>query len=186
MISASQVRKGLALEYRNDVFEVVDFQHVKPGKGAAFVKVKLKSMTTERVLEDSLRPEDKLEELFMEEKKYQYLYRQGDQYVFMDLTSFEQIELSKQKVEHLLPYLLENMEVSARENEGRLFGLSLPNTVELRITETAPNYKGDTSGGGKPATMETGATVTVPFFLDPDDVIRVDTRTGEYLGRAKE
>jgi elongation factor P len=186
MISANQVRKGLALKYRNDVFEIVDFQHVKPGKGAAFVKLRLKSMTTERTLEESVRPEDKLEDLYMTDVKMEYLYRQGDGYVFMDLSTYEQTEIPEEQVSHILPYLKENMEVSARESEGKLYGLALPNSVELQIVETAPNFKGDTSGGGKPATLETGAVVTVPFFIAPDEVIKVDTRTNEYLGRAKE
>ena len=186
MISANQVRKGLAIKYRHDVFEIVDFQHVKPGKGSAFVKMKLKSMTTDRTLEDSVRPEDKLEDLFMEEKKFEYLYRQGQSYVFMDLTTYEQIELEKEQVAHVVPYLKENMEITTKESEGKLYGICLPNSVELAITETAPNFKGDTSGGGKPATLETGAVVNVPFFLDVGEVIRVDTRTNEYLGRAKE
>jgi len=186
MITANLVKKGLAIKYRHDVYEIVDFQHVKPGKGSAFVKMKLKSMTTSRTLEDTVRPEDKLEDLYMEEKKFEYLYQQGLNYVFMDLTSYEQIELEKEKVEHIIPYLKDNMEVSARESEGVLYGLSLPNSVELKIVETAPNFKGDTSGGGKPATLETGAVVNVPFFLDVDELIRVDTRTNEYLGRAKD
>ena len=186
MITANQVKKGIALKYRGDVFEVVDFQHIKPGKGAAFVKLKLKSMNTGRVLEDSIRPEEKLDVLYMTEKKFEYLYAQGEGYVFMDLTTFDQIQLEKHIVEDIVPYLKENMEVTARESEGKLYGISLPNTVELTIVDTAPNFKGDTSGGGKPATLETGAVVSVPFFIKSGEVIRVDTRTGEYLGRAKE
>jgi elongation factor P len=186
MISANQVRKGLVIKHRNDVFEIVDFQHVKPGKGSAFVKMRLKSLTTERTLEETVRPEDKLEDLYMTDIQMEYLYRQGDGYVFMDLSTYEQSELPKEQVAHVLPYLKENMEVTARESEGKLYGISLPNSVELKIVETAPNFKGDTSGGGKPATLETGAVVNVPFFIAPDEVIKVDTRTNEYLGRAKE
>lgn len=186
MITANLVKKGLAIKYRNDVFEIVDFQHVKPGKGSAFVKMKLKSMTTQRVLEDTVRPEDKLDNLFMEEKKYEYLYSQGDTYVFMDLVTYNQIELEKSFVEHLIPYMKENMEVTAKESEGKLYGITLPNSVELKIVETSPNFKGDTSGGGKPATLETGAVINVPFFIKEDEIVRVDSRTGEYLGRSKE
>lgn len=186
MITANNVRKGLAIKYRNDTWEIVDFQHVKPGKGSAFVKMRLKSMTTGRTLEDSVRPEDKLEDLFMEEKKMEYLYRQGNEYVFMDLTTYEQTSIEAETIEHIVPYLKENMEVTSKSSEGTLYGISLPNTVDLEITETAPNFKGDTSGGGKPATLETGAVVTVPFFIGVGEVIRVDTRTNEYLGRAKE
>ena len=186
MITANQVKKGIALKYRGDVFEVVDFQHIKPGKGAAFVKLKLKSMTTGRVLEDSIRPEEKLDQLYMTEKKFEFLYAQGDGYVFMDLTTFDQMTLDKAIVSDIAPYLKENMEVTARESEGRLFGICLPNTVELAIVDMDPNFKGDTSGGGKPATLETGAVLSVPFFIKPGEVIRVDTRTGEYLGRSKE
>ena len=187
MITANNVRRGLAIQYRNDVFEITDFQHVKPGKGSAFVKMKLKSMTTDRTLEDSVRPEDKLEDLYMTEKEFEYLYSQGeDTYVFMDLTTYDQIEIEKAKVAHVLPYLKENMEVTAKENGGNLYGIHLPNSVELKVVETTPNFKGDTSGGGKPATLETGAVVNVPFFLQEGEIIRVDSRTGEYLGRAKE
>ncbi len=186
MITANLVKKGLTLDYRGDVFEIVDFQHVKPGKGGAFVKIKLKSLTNERVLEDTLRPEDKLEDLYMEEKRFEFLYVQMGKYVFMDLETFNQIELEKKAVEHILPYLKENMEVTGREGKGRLFSLTLPKSVELKVKETAPNYKGDTSGGGKPAVLETGATVIVPYFIAPDELIRVDTRTGDYLGRSKE
>jgi elongation factor P len=186
MITANLVKKGLAIKYRNDVFEIVDFNHVKPGKGSAFVRMKMKSMTTGRVLEDSVRPEDKLEDLYMEDKKLEYLYRSQDILVFMDLTTYEQLEMELAVVKHIVPYLKENMEVSARESEGKLYGIVLPNSVELKITETAPNFKGDTSGGGKPATLETGAVINVPFFMDIGEVVRVDTRTNEYLGRAKD
>lgn len=186
MISANQVRKGLAIKYRNDVFEIVDFNHVKPGKGSAFVKMKLKSMTTGRTLEDSVRPEDKLEDLYMEDKKLEYLYRQVDTLIFMDLDTYEQLEIEASVIANVVPYLKENMEVTARESEGTLFGISLPNSVTLKITDTTPNFKGDTSGGGKPATLETGAVLNVPFFLDIGELIKVDTRTNEYLGRAKE
>lgn len=185
MITANQVRKGIAVQYRGDVYEVVDFQHIKPGKGGAFVKLKLKSFTTQRVLEDTIRPEDKLEDMFLEEKKYQFLYKQGNTYVFMDQSTYNQIELDKAQVEHVLPYLIENMEVTAREGEGRLYDITLPKTVELKIVETVPNFKGDTNTGGKPAKLESGATVMVPFFVEQGELVRVDTRTGEYLGRAK-
>lgn len=186
MITANLVKKGLCIKYRNDVFEIVDFNHVKPGKGSAFVRMKMKSMTTGRVLEDSVRPEDKLEDMWMEDKKLQYLYRQNDELIFMDLTTYEQLPIEAKVIENIIPYLKEEMEVSARESEGKLYGIVLPNSVELKIVETAPNFKGDTSGGGKPATLETGAVVNVPFFMDVGEVIRVDTRTNEYLGRAKD
>jgi len=186
MITANNVKKGIALKYRNDVFEIVDFSHVKPGKGSAFVKLKLKSMTTDRTLEDTVRPEDKLEDLYMDEKKFEFLYSQLDKFVFMDLVTYDQVELEKDSIKNVLPYLKENMEVTAKESEGKLYNIHLPNSVELIIKETTPNYKGDTSGGGKPATLETGAVVNVPFFLEEGELIKVDSRTGEYLGRAKE
>ncbi|MBF0245790.1 MAG: elongation factor P, partial [Planctomycetes bacterium] len=141
MITANQVHKGLALRYRGEVYEVVDFQHVKPGKGGAFVKLKLKNMVTQRVLEDTIRPEDKLEDVFMEEKHFQYLYKQQDLYVFMDLETYDQIELNKATVDHILPYLLEQMEIRAKSTpEGQLFGISLPKSVELKIVDTAPDF----------------------------------------------
>ena len=186
MITANNVKKGISLRYRNDVFEIVDFNHVKPGKGSAFVKLKLKSMTTDRTLEDTIRPEDKLEDLYMDEKKFEFLYSQLDKYVFMDLVTYDQVELEKSYSKNIIPYLKENMEVTAKECEGKLYNIHLSNSVELYIKETTPNYKGDTSGGGKPATLETGAVVNVPFFLEEGELIKVDSRTGEYLGRAKE
>jgi elongation factor P len=186
MITANNVKRGLAIKYRDDVFEIVQFDHVKPGKGSAFVKLKLKSMTTDRVLEDTVRPEDKLEDMYMDEKKFEFLYSQGATYVFMDLVTYDQIELDKSALKSVVPYLKENMEVTAKESEGKLYNIHLPNSVVLAIKETTPNYKGDTSGGGKPATLETGAVVNVPFFLEEGEIIKVDSRTGEYLGRAKE
>ena len=151
------------------------------------MKMKLKSMTTSRVLEDTVRPEDKLEDMYMEEKKFEFLYAQGTEvYIFMDLITYDQVEMSKASIEHIIPYLKENMEVTGRESEGKLYSVTLPNSVVLKVTDTTPNFKGDTSGGGKPATLETGATVNVPFFMDIGDLIKIDTRTGEYLGRAKE
>lgn len=185
-ISANNVHRGLTIRYRDDLYEITNFDHVKPGKGSAFVKMRLKSLTTGRTLEDSVRPEDKLEDLFMEEVHMEYLYEQQGNYVFMDLASYEQVEFSKAQVEHVLPYLLENMEVRARENGGKYYGISLPKSVTLKVVSTAPNHKGDTNTGGKPAELQTGATVIVPFFIDVDDEIRVDTTTGEYLGRAKD
>ncbi|MFU0801210.1 MAG: elongation factor P [Xylanivirga thermophila] len=184
MVSAGDFRKGLTVEIEGQVYTVVDFQHVKPGKGAAFVRAKIKNVMTGSVLERTFNPTEKFPQAHIENKQMQYLYNDGNLYYFMDLETFEQIPLNKDQVEDAMLYVKENMNVTIKFYKGQAFSVEAPNFVELEITETEPGVKGDTaSGGSKPATLETGATINVPLFVNTGDIIRVDTRTGEYMER---
>ncbi|AYO30712.1 MAG: elongation factor [Thermoanaerobacteraceae bacterium] len=184
MISTNDLRTGVTVEIDGDVFMIVDFQHVKPGKGAAFVRTKIKNVKTGQVFERTFRAGEKLNRAVIERKTMQYLYQSGDTYYFMDTQTFEQIPLNKDQLGDSIKYLKENMEVMVMFYEGVSIGIELPTFVELQIVETEPGFKGDTAtGGSKPATLETGAVVQVPLFINKGDVIRVDTRTGEYLSR---
>ncbi|MCR4430727.1 MAG: elongation factor P [Tepidanaerobacteraceae bacterium] len=184
MISTNDLRTGITVEIDGDVFMVVDFQHVKPGKGAAFVRTKIKNVKTGQVFERNFRAGEKLSRAVIERKTMQYLYESGDTYYFMDTQTFEQIPLNKEQLGDSIKYLKENMEVMVMFYEGVTIGIELPTFVELQIVETEPGFKGDTAtGGSKPATLETGAVVQVPLFINKGDIIRVDTRTGEYLSR---
>lgn len=184
MISTNDLRTGVTVEIDGDVFMIVDFQHVKPGKGAAFVRTKIKNVKTGQVFERNFRAGEKLNRAIIERKTMQYLYESGDTYYFMDTQTFEQIPLSREQLGDSIKYLKENMEVMVMFYEGVSIGIELPTFVELKVVETEPGFKGDTAtGGSKPATLETGAVVQVPLFINKDDVIRVDTRTGEYLSR---
>lgn len=184
MVSAGDFRKGLTVEIEGQVYTVVDFQHVKPGKGAAFVRAKIKNVMTGSVLERTFNPTEKFPQAHIENKQMQYLYNDGNLYYFMDLETFEQIPLNKDQVEDAMLYVKENMNVTIKFYKGQAFSVEAPNFVELEITETEPGVKGDTaSGGSKPATLETGATINVPLFVNTGDIIRVDTRSGEYMER---
>jgi len=184
MISTNELRTGVTVEIDGDVFVVVDFQHVKPGKGAAFVRTKIKNVKTGQVFEKTFRAGEKLNRAMIERKTMQYLYSEDESYYFMDTQTFEQIPLNKGQIGDATLYLKENMEVMVMFYDGLSIGLELPTFVELKIVETEPGFKGDTAtGGSKPATLETGAVVQVPLFVNTDDTIKVDTRTGEYLSR---
>lgn len=184
MITTNELRTGVTVEIDGDVFVVVDFQHVKPGKGAAFVRTKIKNVQTGQVFERTFRAGEKLNRAMIERKTMQYLYSEGESYYFMDTETFEQIPLNKDQVGDAILYLKENMEAKVMFYEGLSIGLELPTFVELKVTQTDPGFKGDTAtGGSKPATLETGAVVQVPLFVNTDDTIKVDTRTGEYLSR---
>jgi elongation factor P len=184
MISTNDLRTGVTVEIDGDVFMVVDFQHVKPGKGAAFVRTKIKNMKTGQVFEKTFRAGEKLNRATIERKTMQYLYSSEDTYYFMDTQTFEQIPLNKDQLGDSIIFLKENMEVLVMFYEGVSIGIELPTFVELEVIQTEPGFKGDTAtGGSKPATLETGAVVQVPLFLNIGDVIRVDTRSGEYLSR---
>ncbi|HHU79131.1 MAG: elongation factor P [Caldicoprobacterales bacterium] len=184
MISAGDFRKGLTVEIDNVVFMIVDFQHVKPGKGAAFVRTKLKNIMTGGVLERTFSPTDKLPRAHVETKEMQYLYNDGSLYYFMDMDTYEQIPLNRSQVEDAMQYVKENSNVIIKFFKGAAFSVEPPNFVELEVTQTEPGFKGDTAtGGNKPATLETGALIQVPLFIDIGDVVRVDTRTGEYMER---
>ena len=185
MISAGDFKNGITLEIDGNVCQIVEFQHVKPGKGAAFVRTKYKNIITGAVLEKSFRPTVKFPQARIERVDMQYLYFDGEMYNFMDNETFEQIALSVDAVGDALKFVKENESVKVCSHNGNVFAIEPPLFVELEITETEPGFKGDTAQGAtKPATVETGATVNVPLFVNQGDVIKIDTRTGEYLSRA--
>ncbi|GGE46608.1 elongation factor P [Pullulanibacillus camelliae] len=185
MISVNDFRTGLTIQVDGDIWSVIEFQHVKPGKGAAFVRSKLRNLRTGSIQEKTFRGGEKVDRAHIENRRMQYLYANGDQHTFMDLESYEQIELNAKQIADQLNFLKENMEVHIQSFEGETIGVELPNTVELEVTETEPGIKGDTaSGGSKPAILETGYTVQVPFFINQGDVLIIDTRTGNYISRA--
>lgn len=184
MISASDIRKGTTLVDGGQVYTVVDFMHVKPGKGAAFVRVKLRNVISGGVTETTFNPTAKFEEAVIERKEMQYLYSDGELYYFMDQETFEQIPLNYEKVAEAIKYLKENMFAIIKFYKGEAFSVEPPNFVELEITETEPGAKGNTATNVlKPATVETGAVIQVPLFVNEGDKIKIDTRTGEYLSR---
>ncbi|MFA0816233.1 MAG: elongation factor P [Anaerofustis sp.] len=184
MISASDFKKGITFEMDGDVFVIVDFQHVKPGKGSAFVRAKIRNIKTGALVERTFNPTDKFPKAHIETKEMQYLYNDGTLYYFMDPETFDQIPLGLDKVEDAIQYIKENMTATIKFHKGEAFSVDPPNFVELLITECDPGVKGDTATGAtKPATVETGAVVTVPLFVNLGDTIRIDTRTGEYMSR---
>lgn len=185
MISTSDFKTGLTIELDNDVWQIIEFQHVKPGKGAAFVRSRLRNVRTGSIQERTFRTTEKIQKAHIETRKMQFLYGSGDEYTFMDNESYEQLVLSRKQIEQQLKYLLENMTVNIVMHNGETIGVDLPNTVELVVTDTEPGIKGDTaSGGSKPATMETGLVVQVPFFINVGDKLIIDTREGHYVSRA--
>ena len=184
MISAGDLRKGTTFELDGQVFTVVDFLHVKPGKGAAFVRTKLRNVISGGVTDTTFNPTAKLQEAVIERKEMQYLYSDGELYYFMDQETFEQIPLNFEKVEDAIKFLKENMFAVIKFYKGEAFSVEAPNFVELQITQTEPGVKGNTATNvTKPATVETGAIINVPIFVNEGDVIRIDTRTGEYMER---
>ena len=186
MVSGGDFRKGLTIEIDGQVWVIVDFQHVKPGKGPAFVRTKMKNIMTGTTVEKTINPSEKFPKAMVEKKEMQYLYSDGDLYHFMDTETYDQIPLSEEIVEEALPYMKENMNVDVKFFKGSAFSVDVPNFVELTVTETDPGYKGDTAtAGNKPAIVETGAKIMVPIFIAEGEVIRVDTRTGEYMERVK-
>ena len=185
MISASDFRNGVTIEFDNGIWTVVSFLHVKPGKGAAFVRTKLKNIKTGGVIERTFNPTDKVSKAIIETKEMEYLYNDGSFYYFMDNESYEQLALSADKVEDAIPYVKENDTVTMRFFKGAPFSVEPPNFVTLRVTNTEPGFKGDTaSNTTKPATVETGLTIKVPLFVEIGDLLQIDTRTGEYMSRA--
>ncbi len=185
MITASEFRNGATFELDGQIFQVVEFQHVKPGKGAAFVRTKLKNVITGSTVERTFNPTDKMDKAHIERKDMQYLYNDGDLYYFMDVETYEQLPVNSSSIGDAFKFVKENMTVKILSHNGNVFGIEPPTFVELEITQTDPGFKGDTATGAtKPATLETGATVKVPLFINQGDMIRIDTRTGEYLERA--
>ena len=184
MVSAGDFRNGLTIEYDNNVYQIIEFQHVKPGKGAAFVRTKLKNIKSGGVVEKTFRPTEKCPQAHIEKKDMQYLYSDGELYNFMDVETFDQIALNEDSIGDSLKFVKENDMVKMLSHNGVVFAIEPPLFVELEITDTEPGFKGDTATGAtKPATVETGASVLVPLFVETGDRISIDTRTGEYLKR---
>ena len=182
-VSTSEFKKGLKIQFDGEPYSIVDFQHVKPGKGGAFVRTKLKHMKLGRVIDNTFRAGEKVELVDFDEKRMQYLYK-DDRYHFMDLDTYDQVSLSPEEVGEARDFLRENTEVEILFIDQSPVSVELPNFIELQIAKTDPGIRGDTaSGGSKPATLETGAVIQVPLFLNEGDVVKVDTRSGEYLGR---
>ncbi len=184
MISAGDFRNGVTIEYENNVYQIIEFQHVKPGKGAAFVRTKLKDIKSGGVVEKTFRPTEKCPTARIDRKDMQYLYADGELYNFMDAETYEQIALPADTVGDALKFVKENETVKVCSHNGNVFAIEPPLFVELEITDTEPGFKGDTATGAtKPATVETGAQVKVPLFVNQGEKIKIDTRTGEYLSR---
>ena len=185
MISAGEFRNGITIEYEGDIFIILEFQHVKPGKGAAFVRTKIKNLKTGAVVEKTFRPTEKFPKAHIDRKDMQYLYSDGELYHFMDVETFDQIAVDGDTVGDSLKFVKENEMVKVCSHEGNVFSVEPPISVELEVTETEPGVKGDTATGAtKPAIVETGASVLVPLFVNQGDKIKIDTRTGEYSSRA--
>ena len=185
MISAGDFRNGITFEMDGQVVQVVEFQHVKPGKGAAFVRTKYKNVMTGAVVEKSFNPNDKYPTAFIERKDMEYSYEDSGLYYFMDTETWESIPISADQLGDSFKFVKENMVCKVLSYKGNVFGVEPPNFVELQVTETEPGFKGDTATGAtKPATLETGAVINVPLFIEEGEMIRVDTRTGEYMERA--
>ena len=184
MISAGDFRNDITIELEGNVFQIIEFQHVKPGKGAAFVRTKLKNIKNGGVVEKTFRPTEKCPQARIDRKDMQYLYADGDMYNFMDVETYEQIALSQDEIGDALKFVKENEMVKMLSHNGQVFSVEPPLFVELEITETEPGFKGDTAtGASKPAIVETGAQVSVPLFVEIGEKIKIDTRTGEYLSR---
>jgi len=185
VISTNDFKTGLTIELDGEPCQVVEFQHVKPGKGAAFVRAKIKNLKTGSVTERTFRAGEKVPKAILDRRQMQYLYNDGESYVFMDNENFEQIFLTNEQLAGSDKFLKENMDCQISLYQGKVLGIDLPNTVELEVVETEPGIKGDTaSGGTKPATLETGHVVQVPFFINTGDILRIDTRTEKYIERA--
>lgn len=184
MISVNDLKTGLTLELDHGLWSVIEFLHVKPGKGAAFVRTKLKNVSTGQVVERTFRAGEKVAKAMLDRRDMQYLYKEGKDYIMMDMESYEQISVTEDQIGDGIKYLKENMNLSILQHDGKIIGVDMPFQVELEVVDTPPAEKGNTAQGGtKRATTETGAVVNVPFFVQNGDRIRVDTRTNEYLDR---
>ena len=185
MITANDLRRGVVVKVDGDLYVVLDFQHTKPGKGGAFVKAKMRNLTKDVIVDKTFRSTEKVEDIFIEKRKMQYLYNDGDNAVFMDLETYEQEHVPNDFIEDQLKYLKEGEEVNVNFYEDQIISVELPTFVVLKVTHTEPGVKGDTATAAyKPATVETGAQVQVPLFINEGDKIKIDTRTGEYIERA--
>ncbi|WEK55589.1 MAG: elongation factor P [Candidatus Cohnella colombiensis] len=185
MISVNDFKTGLSIEVDGDIFSVTDFQHVKPGKGAAFVRSKLKNLRNGNVVEKTFRAGETVARAQIENRAVQYLYNSGSDYTFMDNETFDQFELTKKQLEWEVNFLIENMTVNISNYKGEIIGINIPNSVDLKVVETEPGIKGNTATGAtKSAKLETGYSVQVPLFINEGDVLSIDTRDGKYLSRA--
>ena len=185
MISAGEFRNGVTFDVDGNVFQIIEFQHVKPGKGAAFVRCKIRNVITGAVVEKTYSPTENFPTAFVERKEMQYLYNDGDLYYFMDNETYENIPINKEKLGDNFKFVKENTDVKVLSYKGNVFGVEPPFFMELQVTKTDPGFKGDTATNAtKPAVLETGAEIKVPLFINEGDMIRVDTRTGEYMERA--
>ncbi len=186
MASTSDIRNGLIIEFKNGIYKIIEFLHVKPGKGQAFVKTKLRNMKSGKVLDNTFKLSDELIEIKVTKQKKQYLYRDGDHFIFMDNETYDQSPVDKEVVDDVIKFLKEGMDVEMLISEkGEILDIELPTTVIQEIVEAEPNVKGNTaSGSGKNAVTETGLSITVPFFVEPGDKIKIDTRNGSYIERA--
>ena len=185
MISVNDLKNGLTLELDNGLWSVVEFLHVKPGKGAAFVRTKLKNVESGNVIEKTFRAGEKVAKAMLDRREMQYLYKEGNDLIMMDLESYEQLPVPADRVGDGVKYLKENMNVQILMHDAKIIGIDLPNFVELEVIDTPPAEKGNTAQGGtKPATLEGGAVVNVPFHIQNGDLLKIDTRTNEYLGKA--
>lgn len=184
MISVNDFKTGTTLEYENNIWQVIEFQHVKPGKGAAFVRSKLRNLRNGNIQDKTFRAGEKVKKAHIERHKMQYLYASGDMYAFMDMNTYDQIELPQEQIEYELNFIKENLAVEIMMYAGEVIGIDLPKNVELEVSETEPGLKGDTvSGGSKAATMETGLVVQVPLFINQGDVLVINTSDGKYGSR---
>jgi len=185
LISTNDFKTGLTIELEGDVYQVIEFQHVKPGKGSAFVRSKLKNIRTGAMIEKTFNAGEKIPKARLERREVQYLYNDGMDYNFMDMETYDQLTMTRDQLGDAVKYLKENMNIHILTFQGKSIGVELPNFVELEVVETTPGIKGDTaSGGSKPAVLETGAVVQVPFFINVGDKLQIDTRTGNYIKRA--
>lgn len=185
-LSTADFKTGLTIEYEGNVYQIIEFQHVKPGKGGAFVRSRLKNLMTGSTLEKTWRAGDKMDSALVERRNVEFLYRDGDDLVLMDMTDYEQLTLPANQVGDAVKFLKDNTPVQTFTWKGQLLNLELPQSMEYTVTQTDPGLRGDTAqGGSKPATIETGAVITVPLFVEEGEKIRVDTRTGAYLERVK-
>src|SRR5690625_4289464 len=186
MISVNDFKTGVTIEVDGNIWQVIEFQHVKPGKGAAFVRSKLRNLRNGNIQEKTFRAGERVSRAHIETKTMQYLYASGDTHAFMDTSTYEQVDMQASQIKHELQFIKENMEVSLITYEGEILGIDLPNNVELTVTETEPGLKGDTvSGGSKSATLETGLVVQVPLFINEDEVLLINTADGKYVSRAR-
>ncbi len=185
MIKAGNLRTGTIIKYNNQLHTVVEAQHYKPGKGGAFIRTKLKNLQTGSIVSETLRPEDTFEDVFIEQKQVQYLYKDDHGYCFMDEETYEQMHISEGKIGDIIDYLKENMTVTANLFDGEILSITPPIHVVLKIAKTEPGLRGNTvSGATKPAVLETGKEIKVPLFIEQGELVKVDTRTGEYIERA--